>query len=521
MEVHYRPAGPVTHDFLADKAFFRGIQGPVGSGKSSACCMAIMKAATEINPCRDGVRRSRWAVIRNTYPELKTTTIKTWQQWFPEKHFGNFLWTPPFTHAVKFGDVELEVLFLAMDQEEDVGKVLSLDLTGAWINEAREIPKSVLDAITMRLGRYPQRADAGNFDYGMIADTNAPAEDHWWAIMSGQAPVPEHYTDAEAISMGKPDDWNFYHQPEGMTPQFDKAGRVTGWLDNPKAENLENLPQDYYRKLLAGKRQMWGLVYVGNRIGSAQGGRAVYPEFRTELHVIDDMDPDPRLPIIIGIDFGLTPAAIFAQRHTNRGFHVFDEIVPRDMTVKGLAEAIRGRIVHWTNKLQLEGDTDMSRTFNDYEAWGDPAGDARSPHDEQKRTTFQLLDAYGVHARPAPSNDPVLRVEAVSSLLTEIIDGNPAIVISSRVRTLIRGFEDGYSYRKKRGQTEQRFEDKPEKNQYSHPHDALQYLVLGSGVGRELKRRRAQAQVGNTRGQWNPYDHATALTQRASRLRAR
>ena len=32
----------------------------------------------------------------------------------------------------------------------------------------------------------------------------------------------------------------------------------------------------------------------------------------------------------------------------------------------------------------------------------------------------------------------------------------------------------------------ERFDDKPEKNMYSHIHDALQYLMLGAGEGRQL-----------------------------------
>ena len=94
-------------------------------------------------------------LLRNTNPQLKTTTIKTWLDWFPETTFGNFAYSVPFTHKIHFHDVELEVIFLALDRPEDVKKLLSLELTGVWINEAREIPKSIVDACTMRVGRFP------------------------------------------------------------------------------------------------------------------------------------------------------------------------------------------------------------------------------------------------------------------------------------------------------------------------------------------------------------------------------
>lgn len=89
----YRPPGKVARAFMHSTAFFRGLMGPFGSGKSTVCVMEILKRAKAQKPGPDGIRRSRWAVIRNTYPELKTTTIKTWHQWVPPS-IGRFVWLP-------------------------------------------------------------------------------------------------------------------------------------------------------------------------------------------------------------------------------------------------------------------------------------------------------------------------------------------------------------------------------------------------------------------------------------------
>jgi hypothetical protein len=64
-------------------AFVRGIRGPLGSGKSTGCSVEILRRSQMQQPSPDGVRRTRWAVIRNSYPELKSTTIRTWQEWCP------------------------------------------------------------------------------------------------------------------------------------------------------------------------------------------------------------------------------------------------------------------------------------------------------------------------------------------------------------------------------------------------------------------------------------------------------
>jgi len=81
--VSYFPPGPVAAKFHNASGFVRGLMGPVGSGKSSSCCVEIVMRSLQQEPWYDGVRRSRWAIIRNTYPELKSTTIKTWETWFP------------------------------------------------------------------------------------------------------------------------------------------------------------------------------------------------------------------------------------------------------------------------------------------------------------------------------------------------------------------------------------------------------------------------------------------------------
>ena len=78
-------SSPVVYDYFQSDAFVQGLMGPVGSGKSYACAAKIMKKAVEQKPSSvDGIRYTRFAIVRNSYPMLKTTTIKTWLDWFPE-----------------------------------------------------------------------------------------------------------------------------------------------------------------------------------------------------------------------------------------------------------------------------------------------------------------------------------------------------------------------------------------------------------------------------------------------------
>ena len=418
----------------------------------------------------DGKRKSRWAIIRNTNPQLRTTTIKTWLDWFPEETWGRFSWSVPYTHKISKNDLELEVIFLALDRPEDVKKLLSLELTGIWINEAREIPKSIIDACTMRVGRYPSMRDGGPSWTGVIADTNAPEEDHWWPIMAGEVPIPDHISSEESRMLVKPDNWMFYTQPSAMLEEKDDEGRIDNYNPNPLAENKKHMMTSYYPNLIQGKTKSWIDVYVMNRLGHIQDGKPVYNMFRADVHVAKEEIPvADGMPLFIGLDFGLTPAAVFGQKVRGRWL-ILQEIVAFDMGIVRFAELLRQEIA-------------MRYANCEVNIFGDPAGDFRAQTDES--TPFQILRGAGLKARPTHSNDVSLRLESVSGPLQRMVDGQSGVMIDYRCKELIKGFEGGYHYRRMQVSGE-RYEDKPAKDRFSHIHDALQYLMLGSGEGRQV-----------------------------------
>ena len=451
--------------------FFRGIRGPVGSGKSVACCVEVFRRALAQQPNAAGIRKSRWAIIRNTNPQLRTTTIKTWLDWFPEADWGRFTWSVPYTHHIRKADLDVEVLFLALDRPEDVKKLLSLELTGVWVNEAREVPKSIIDACTMRVGRFPSMREGGPSWTGVIADTNAPEEDHWWPIMAGEVPIPDHIPREQALMLRRPDNWEFFTQPAAMLEVKGEDGAIVDYERNNLAENQQHMMKSYYSNLIRGKTKSWIDVYVMNKLGMIQDGKPVYPMFAAETHIAKEEIPvAASMPLYVGIDFGLTPAAVFAQKVRGRWF-VLSEIVAIDMGVVRFAELLR---------------TEIATRFDacsEVLMYGDPAGDFRAQTDES--TPFQILRGAGLRAYPTHSNSVDLRLEAVTSQLTKMADGKPALLLDRRCPTLIKGFEGGYSYKRMEVSGE-RYADKPDKNMFSHVHDAFQYLLLGAGEGRAL-----------------------------------
>ena len=449
--VTYRPPGKMAAKFHASNAFVRGLMGPVGSGKSSSCCTEIVGRALKQKPWTDGVRRSKWAVIRNTYPELKSTTIKTFQTWFPE-NVCTFRWDAPITATMivpNIGDgtsLELEIIFLALDRPTETGKLRSLELTGAWINEASEIPKEIFDMVTQRVGRYPSKLRGGPSWSGVILDTNPPDDDSWY------------YKVAEEET---PPNWEFFRQPGGLYKEGEE------YKPNPDAENIDNLPDgyNYYLNMLGAKTDDWINIFVLGNYGTTADGKPVFPEFNDKVHVAKEtLEPMRGLPIILGWDFGLTPACVIAQMSPKGQLIILEEIVSEDMGIRQFANDVVKPVL--MNKYG---------GFQRFSA-GDPAGNIRAQTDE--RTCLQELLECGIPTEPASTNDWIPRRESVAFFLTRMSDGQPGFLLDPSCKQLRRGFNGRYRYERLKTSGPARFRDRPVKDDMSHIMDALQYACL-------------------------------------------
>lgn len=483
MEINYKPPGPVARDFMLDDSFVRGVRGPFGSGKSGTCIMELFRRMCMQRPDEvDNRRKSRTAIIRNTNPQLRSTTIKSYEDWLKPSHFGDIKYAPPpYHHLITVGDLEAEVLFLALDTVDDVRKLLSLELTFAWINEAREVPKSIVDATTGRLRRYPALKDGGATWTGLIMDTNAPDEDHWWPIMAGEAPPPDWMSEEEIKNLILPHNWRFFNQPEAMREVRD-GDRLVGYELNELAENLHNLAKGYYEEQITGKTKSWIDVFIRNKLGTVVEGRPVHPNFNREVHVAKaPLNVVPNVIFWMGEDFGLTPAAVLAQQVRGR-WYILREVV--------LENAGAGKLAKGVNRVMAEDFPDHKIRM----AWGDPTGDNRGQADEA--VPFQTLRTAGIPARGTESNDPELRRAALDNVLTGMVEGLPRIIIDPSCTVLIRGLEGAFGYKRVKTAHGELFADKPDKNRFSHVCEALEYLMLGCGEAREqIGRKQRQDEV--------------------------
>lgn len=449
-------ASPTCAAFHADDSYFRGIKGPVGSGKSSACMIELFIRSHQQEPF-EGVRKTRWVVIRNTYPELKQSTIKTWQHWFPAEICPVVFDIPIRGKMIRplpdGTTVDMEVIFLALDGPEDTGKLLSTEYTGAYINEASEIDKTVLELLPTRVGRYPASIEdehgkvifAGATWSGIIADTNPPSTRHWWY----------RYCEDET-----PKGFKFFDQPPAML--FNEQAET--YEPNPDAENIRFLPggYEYYEKIVAASNGDHNTIrrVVCNEYGVPLHGKPVFPNFKTRLHVAKEkLKVDKSLPLIIALDWGLTPAAVFAQQVPLGGIRIIKEITPTDVSLEDFL------------------DTYIIPTLNSefanmrYYIVGDPAGGGRSAND--KRTPFIVLKQRNLYGVPAITNSFLPRKEAVDYFLNR----TEGLLISSDVTMIREGFLGQYAYGRLIGSRGQ-YKPTPDKNEHSHVMDAVQYLCL-------------------------------------------
>lgn len=446
---HYRP-GELFHDWIV---------GPVGSGKTTGIFfkLAVMAKKQAKSPV-DGIRRSRAVIVRNTMPQLKDTTLVSWNYWFKEGVAGSWRATDK-NFTLKYDDVECEVLFRALDTADDVSRVLSLEITFAILDEFVEIAPEIREALAARCGRYPAAIDGGATNWGMWGSSNPGNEDDEWYEYLGLGD--------EVIA----ENVRLFVQPAG---------------DSPEAENLENLPggAKYYSSLKVGKSKEWINKFIKVMWGYSISGTPVIKTYSPQLHVSKTpLKPNPGLPLVAGFDPGLAGSAlIFGQMDLHGRLNVLDELVQRDMG----AERIAKDRIKPLLKLRFNGFEFMIAP--------DPAADSRSSNNERtivdtlrdkKKGGFRVVF-------PDMNNRLPLRVEAIEYFTTRLVEGGPALLIDPRCKHLIRALQGGWRYETDR--KGKLLKEEPEKNAASHPGDAFGYLCryFQHTTAREARRKEAK-----------------------------
>lgn len=439
--VVFRPP-PQMRRMMRSNAFVRVAHGPVGSGKSSTCVMELPRRA-RMQAAWNGTRSTRFAVVRNTYRELQDTTRRTFEQWcggLGEWRESDFAFHIRIEDPTTSEVVESEILFRALDRPQDVKKLLSLELTGAYVNELREVPKVILDGLSMRVGRYPAKKDGGATWSGVWADTNPWAEG----------------SDYAELFQNPPEGFELYRQPSGLSPE---------------AENSENLPDGYYQRMCAGKDAEWINEYVHGRNPKSDQG-SVYGQWLADLdrrQRIGEFD-HPKDGVFATFDLGISDAtAIWFWRLNRHG--VPDLIDWHEATGEGFE--------HFASLLKSKG-------YSYSKIW--------LPHDARARTFQTGISTFELFRKAFPD-----KVGIVPEMGVEDGIGATRWMLEQPIRIHERcaeGLKRVRAYRFEWDEARKVFSKKPLHDWTSHTADALRYVAAvvkhaNSAATREEKKKPA------------------------------
>lgn len=465
----WAPPGPATARYLLDWSPIPGIVGPVGGGKTLTSLVKHLYAAKRQRPSPiDGVRYYKLTVVRDTYRNLNRTTLRTWLRWFP-KSMGMFRGggtSEPSVHhfRIDFGDgypVDFLAEFIAIG-DNDVKEVLDgYEPTAFHLEEADGLSVDVFNYAQTRWGRYPEAMHGGPTWKGITLATNTNDVEHWLYDAFIENPI------------------------EGRMLHAQPGGLELG------AENLQHLPggRQYYIDMVNTLPQWMVDIKVHVKWVAPRHGQPVYPEFNYQIHIAPEpLVYEPDLPLIIGLDADLRPAAVFLQQTPDGQWRWLAELANPDGQSVGpysFAEKLNQML-----RTRFPGVRPQS-----IQAYADPSAfygaDRNSEEIEDQRHWAQKVASKShIRIRPAGFTNTITpRLEAVRVPLTRMIDGHvPGLVICPTLKIARKGFTADYCY--ERSATGLIAEKPTKKHPVSDVMNAGEYGMLGGGDGEMTEGRR-------------------------------
>lgn len=459
-----RSAGPVSDAFITSTDKVAALVGPQGSGKTIASSKKILVEGQRVHPGPGGRRRYKIGVYREKYDTLWKATIPSYWKVLPKDLPGS-IWTGASPRAAKhiivfrdpWGEIEITVDFLAFGDAASPEDLRGLEFTDVWLNEIDTMPEELFVYILGRVGRDPPPSVTGR-QGKLFGDMNAPDVLNW-----------TYKTFYEKLREG----YRLFRQP---------GGREAG------AENLASYatPQDpsgrgyYAQQVLLNADNPWWIRRMVDAIpGLTRAADLVYDKF-DELTMVSrvTLKPEPNLPVIVGVDGGFTPAAVYKQEMADGQLRVLAEIA---LERGGMADLARAMLV-------LE-----ARRFAgcEFRTVCDPAMKAGEDDEGQiitgKSNRQELAAHLGRSVELARTQEPTRRWAAVrDKVALNLGPQRPGLLLDPSCLGLIRGFLQTYQFLKLRGTNDL---SRVAKTFDSHVHDGLQYGACECGTDEARKRK--------------------------------
>lgn len=451
---------PTAIKFHQSRGLCKLLFGCFGSGKSVACMADIIIHSCRMPKCIDGVRRARYVLVRNSMPDLKASTLKTWEHWYDELGLVRKHRDSPYWYEIAFTDdeglIEIEVYFLSGDENpKKLDKFLSTEFTRAYMNEASSLPEVLLDRLVGRIGRYPSKDICPEpFDAYILMDTNPPTERHWIH---------------KIFEITKPEGYEIFKTPPGLLRDAENPGK---YLPNPEADNIKNLPANYYINMALKGDENYIKVAALGEYGIIREGEPVYNCYNDNIHALEDIEIDWSEPLYLGHDYGLTPCCLVEQFIDGQLRSIQEFVSPFGTSVQELAET---RVLPWlTEKAALVGMTINKLVIYSVGDPSDPLGSA------VKISPSMVWNNLGIPTFDAPTNKISARINAVKFFMSRLVGGKPAYVISKSGCPVLREAHIAeYRYRKINTVAGEKLDEVPDKTHpFSDIEDAHQYVAL-------------------------------------------
>lgn len=488
----WKPPGPIGAAFVKHLGPIDVIMGPGGSGKTVASCIKGPLHAAEYMPvCKDGWVRVKTLCVRDTYRSFARTALASWYNMFPESHKFTVSHEGgqdrPVVHTLAWetwrGPDKIKVEYTmetgAIGDNDLEAFAKGYEISCAWGNEFDLMPENTLPMFFQRCGRYPpveMIADSelervsrrGREIMAMMGMTVAEGEPVLPRIVWGDLNPPDADHQAYLTPFG-----------EASKPGTIVSNVTPGWTGfwqpgglSPGAENRIGKPRSSYQleeQTTKDKNLVRRMVH--SLPAYAKDGRPVYEDYFDQArHVADEtILPVPGWGLTIGVDAGGSPAATIGQPTPFGGDRLLAEVVSEP----GTGPTRFGQMVLAVLMQRFAGLPVIG-------AWGDPSawyGADKQTDEFHWMNTF--MAATGINVMPAPSNEVSIRQEAVKHMLGKSVDGSrPGYLVDPSCKKMIGGYSAHYKLSKKNSAGET---DKLAvvKNEYSHPHDAEQYRLLG------------------------------------------
>jgi hypothetical protein len=488
--------GAVMDRLMASRAFIVGAMGPVGSGKTIGFATKFQHHAAKQKGRMNGqgqlVRKARYVFIRDTYPNLDRNTIPSWHKVVP-RAAGSFVGSSPRVH--RFGAVlrrnghimdrdaeaidiaQVEVEFRAIGDQTVEDALRGLECTAALVNEADRTHPDILTFLAGRVGRYNDMDPDLVVDPFIGLDLNGCDDENWTHKVLVEQNLSEEVLSAIRDLIADRPLVEYCEQPPAILEGPDVPG---GWMVNPAAENVGNLPKGYYERQYAFAKMRGNQTYIDRMLRSKftppLSGRSVFPEYIEDLHS-GEFAPIPGFPLLIFADQGLLGAVLVCQLVKGQ-LRVLEEIAcvfeteDDEIHVVQMGGEVLGRQVKDLIQTKYAG-------YEIGDAVCDPAGAAGEEAIEFRswRQDFQKGLGHKVRKARVPRNALSPRLKAVRERLNRAIGAERALLVHKRCTMTRRAFRTKYFYQRVgKGSGEGYYADIPKKVQgYSDLMDALQY----------------------------------------------